>query len=93
MVRRTRRGALLDLLGGRGTRSEGSGVATLDRGPDQSLEDKDHISQSLGTKGNQEAAPYWVECRSCGTRGPPSGMDMFPDLSRRAKLYCGGKCS
>ena len=39
-----------------------------------------HIPQSLGTKGNQEGWPSWVECRSGGP-----GVDIFPDLSPRAK--------
>ena len=52
-----------------------------------------HIPQSLGTKGNQEGWPSWVEYRSGGTGGPHPGVDIFPDLSPRAKPYCGVKCS
>ena len=52
-----------------------------------------HIPQSLGTKGNQEGWPSWEEYRSGGTGGPHPGVDIFPDLSPRAKLYCGVKCS
>ena len=52
-----------------------------------------HIPQSLGTKGNQEGWPSWVEYRSGGTGGPHPGVDIFPDLSPRAKPYCGEKCS
>ena len=43
-----------------------------------------HIPQSLGTKGNQEGWP---------SGGPHPGVDIFPDLSPRAKPYCGVKCS
>ena len=68
------------------------GVATLDRSPDQSL-GWGPIPQSLGTKGNQEGWPSWVEYRSGGTGGPHPGVDIFPDLSPRAKPYCGLKCS
>ena len=52
-----------------------------------------HIPQSLGTKGNQEGWPSWEECRSGGTVGPHPGVDIFPDLSPRAKPYCGVKGS
>ena len=52
-----------------------------------------HIPQSLGTRGNQEGWPSWVEYRSGGTGGPHPGVDIFPDLSPRAKPYCGVKCS
>ena len=52
-----------------------------------------HIHQSLGTKGNQEGWPSWVEYRSGGTGGPHPRVDVFPDLSPRAKPYCGLKCS
>ena len=52
-----------------------------------------HILQSLGTKGNQEGWPSWVEYRSGGTGGPHTGGDIFPDLSPRVKPYCGVKCS
>ena len=34
-----------------------------------------------------------MEYRSGGTGGPHPGMDIFPDLSPRAKPYCGVKCS
>ena len=34
-----------------------------------------------------------MEYRSGGTGGPHSGVDIFPDLSPRAKPYCGVKCS
>ena len=47
----------------------------------------------LGTKGNQEGWPSWVEYRSGGNGGPHPGVDIFPDLSPRAKPYCGVKCS
>ena len=33
------------------------------------------------------------ETRSGGTGGPHPGVDIFPDLSLRAKPYCGVKCS
>ena len=33
------------------------------------------------------------EYRSGGTGGTHPGMDIFPDLSPRAKPYCGVKCS
>ena len=50
--------------------------------------------QSLGTKGNQEGWPSCrVEYRSGGTGGSHPGVDIFPDLSPRAKPYCGVKCS
>ena len=52
-----------------------------------------HIPQSLETKGNQEGWPSWVEYRSGGTGGPHPGVDIFPNLSPRAKLYCWVKCS
>ena len=68
------------------------GVATLDRSPDQSPGVRP-ISPSTGTKGNQEGWPSWVEYRSGGTGGPHPGVDIFPDLSPRAKSYCGVKCS
>ena len=68
------------------------GVATLDRSPDQSPGVRP-ISPSTGTEGNQEGWPSWVEYRSGGTGGPHPGVDIFPDLSPRAKPYCGVKCS
>ena len=68
------------------------GVATLDRIPDQSPAVRP-ISPSTGTEGNQEGWPSWVEYRSGGTGGPHPGVDIFPDLSPRAKPYCGVKCS
>ena len=34
-----------------------------------------------------------MEYRLRGTRGPCAGVDIFPDLSPRAKPYCGLKCS
>ena len=53
-----------------------------------------HIPQSLRTKANQEGWPSCkVEYRSGGTGGPHPGVDIFPDLSPRAKPYCGVKCS
>ena len=52
-----------------------------------------HILQSLGTKGNQEGWPSWVEYRSGRTCAPHPGGDIFPDLSPRVKSYCGAKCS
>ena len=52
-----------------------------------------HIPQSLGTKGNQEGWPSRVEYRLGGTGGPHPGVDIFLDLSPRAKPYCGIKCS
>ena len=67
------------------------GVATLDRSPDQSPGVRP-ISPSTGTEGNQEGWPSWVEYRSGGTGGPHPGVDIFPDLSPRAKPYCGVKC-
>ena len=54
------------------------GVTTLDRGPDQSSGGEAHMPQSLGTKGNQEGWPSWVEYRSSGTGGPHPGVDIFP---------------
>ena len=48
-----------------------------------------HIPQSSGTKGNQEGWPSWVEYRSGGTGGPHPGVDIFLNLSPRAKPYCG----
>ena len=84
----TRREAL---LGGRQDRVV-PGVATLDRSPDQSPGVRP-ISPSRGTEGNQEGWPSWVEYRSGGTGGPHPGVDIFPDLSPRAKHYCGVKCS
>ena len=59
-----------------------------------------HIPQSLGTKGNQEGWPSWVEYRSGGTRGPHPGVDIFPRPVSKgyallwlsltmAKPYCG----
>ena len=51
------------------------------------------MPQSLGTKGNQEGWPLSVEYRSGGTGGAHPGVDIFPDLSPRAKPYCGVKCS
>ena len=50
-----------------------------------------HIPQSLETKGNQDGWPSWVEYRSGGTGDPHPGVDIFPDLSPRAKPYCGVK--
>ena len=52
-----------------------------------------NILQLLGTKGNQEGWPSWVEYRSGGTGGPHPGGDIFRDLSPRVKPYCGVKCS
>ena len=52
-----------------------------------------HIPQSLGTKGNLEGWPSWEEYRSGGTGGPHPGVDIFLDLSPRAKPYHGVKCS
>ena len=49
-----------------------------------------HIPQSLGTKGHHEEWPFWEEYRSGGT---DPGVDIFQDLSPRAKPYCGVKCS
>ena len=66
------------------------GVATQDRSPDQSPGVRP-ISPSTGTKGNQEGWPSWVEYRSGGTSAPHPGVDIFSDLSPRAKPYCGGK--
>ena len=66
-------------------------VATLDRSPDQSPGVRP-ISPSTGTEGNQEGWPSWVEYRSGGTGGPHPGVDIFPDLSPRAKCYCAVKC-
>ena len=34
-----------------------------------------------------------MEYRSGVTGGPHPGLDIFPDLSPRAKPYCGVKCS
>ena len=34
-----------------------------------------------------------MEYRSGGTGDPHSGVDIFPDLSPRAKPYCRVKCS
>ena len=34
-----------------------------------------------------------MEYRSGGTRDSHPGVDIFPDLSPRAKPYCGLKCS
>ena len=34
-----------------------------------------------------------MEYRSVETRGPYPEVDIFPDLSPRAKPYCGVKCS
>ena len=48
-----------------------------------------HIPQSLGTKGNHEGWPSWVEYRSGGTGDPHLGVDIFPNLSPKAKPYCG----
>ena len=62
------------------------GVATLDRSPDQSPGVRP-ISPSTRTEGNQEGWPSWVEYRSGGTGGPHPGVDIFPDLSPRAKPY------
>ena len=39
------------------TRWSGTGVATLDRSPDQSPGGKSHIPTSQGTKGNQVGGP------------------------------------
>ena len=66
------------------------GIATLDRSPDQSLGVR---SISPSTRGNQEGWPSWVDYRSSGTRGPRTGVDIFPDLSPRAKPDCGVKYS
>ena len=50
-----------------------------------------HIPQSLGTKGNQERWPSWAENGSGGTGGRHHGVDIFPDLSPRAKAQYGVK--
>ena len=34
-----------------------------------------------------------MEYRSGGTGGPHPGVHIFPDLSPRAKPYCGVKCN
>ena len=78
------------LLGGDKIKTVVPGIATLDRSPDQSLGVRP-ISPS--TRGNQEGWPSWVDYRSSGTRGPCTGVDIFPDLSPRAKPDCGVKCS
>ena len=64
-------------------------VATLDRGPDQSQRVRP-ISPSHREPGG---GPSWVEYRSGGTGDQHPGIDIFPDLSQRAKPYCGVKCS
>ena len=68
------------------------GVATLDRGPDQSQRVRP-ISPSHRKLREPGGGPSWVECRSGGTGDPHPGMDISPDLSPRAKPYCGLKCT
>lgn len=87
-VRGTRREALLggDKISGTGGSHPGQESWSVCGG-------ESHIPQSLGTKGNQEGWPSWVEYRSGGTGDPHPGVDIFPDLSPRAKPYCGVKCS
>ena len=68
------------------------GVATLDRGPDQSQRVRP-ISPSHREPREPGGGPSWVEYRSGGTGDPHPGMDIFPDLSPRAKPYCGVKCN
>ena len=71
----------------RETRSSGTGDSHPGQESFSVSGGEDHIPQSLGTKGNQEGWPSWVECRSVGTGDPHSGVDIFPDLSPRAKPY------
>ena len=40
---------------------------------------------------NRERWPSWVEYRSGGTGGPHTRVDIFADLSPRARPYCGVK--
>ena len=82
----TRREALLGE-----TKSSGTGGSHPGQGFWSVSEGEAHIPQSLGTKGNQEGWPSWVEYRSGGTGGPRPGVDIFPDLSLRAKHYCAVK--
>ena len=42
------------------------------------------MPQSLGTKGNQEGWPSWVEYRSSG---PHPGVDIFPGPISKALLW------
>ena len=70
------------------------GLATLDRSPDHfpGVRPTSPSHQELHCKGNQEGWPSWVEYRSGGTGDHP-GVDIFVDLSPRAKPYCAVKCS
>ena len=65
------------------TRSSGTGGSHPGHESWSVSGDDAHIPQSLGTKGNQEVWPSWVH----------PGVDIFPDLSPRAKPYYGVKNS
>ena len=75
------------------TRSSGTGGSQPGQESRSVSVGEAHIPQSLGTKGNQEGWPSWVEYRSGGSGGPHPGVDIFPDLSPRAKPHCGVKCN
>ena len=75
------------------TRSSGTGGSHPGQESWSVSEGEAHIPQSPRTKGNQEGWPSCVEYRSGGTGGPYTGIDIFPDLSPRAKPYCGEKWS
>ena len=75
---------------GKGTRPSGTRGS---QDPGSVCGGEAHIPQSLGTKEDQEGWPSWLEYRSGGTRDPHPGVDIFQDLSPRAKPYCGVKCS
>ena len=68
------------------------GVATLDRGPDQSQRVRP-IFPSHRELREPGGVPSWVEYRSGGTGDPHPGMDILSDLSPKTKPYCGVKCS
>ena len=69
------------------------GVVTLERGPDQSPGVRPISPSHQGLRETRRGGPSWVEYRSGVTRGPHPGLDIFPDVSPRAKPYCGVKCS
>ena len=69
-----------------------TGVAILDRGPDQSQSVRP-ISPSHRELREPGRGTCWVEYRSGGTGHPHPGMYFFSDLSPKVKPYCRVKCS
>ena len=69
------------------------GIVTLDRGTDQSPGARPISPSHWGLRGTSRVGPSLVEYRSGVTGCPYPAVDIFPDLSPRAKSYCGVKRS